>query len=389
MFERTIFDHEHELFRTQVRRFIETTIAPYHAQWERDGMVPRDLWRAAGKAGLLGCSVPEEYGGAGVDHLFDFVVVEEMARSGFTGPAFHVHNEMVIPYLLSFGTEEQKQQWLPRMVTGEVVGALALTEPAAGSDLRGMKLRAKRDGDGYILSGQKVFISNGQLCDLIVVAAKTGTENRAGEISLFLVESSREGFRRGQMLEKIGLKAQDTSELFFDSVRIPATNLLGVEHGGLGMLAKNLAQERLTQAIRSITVVETVLELTVEYVSQRQMFDRALADFQATQFRLADLKSEAVVGRVLVDRCIQQFLEKRFDGIDAAIAKLWVANLHCRAVDECLQLFGGWGYTWESPIARFYADARIVRIAGGSIEVMKHIIGKSLFPSTKTWKVDT
>jgi alkylation response protein AidB-like acyl-CoA dehydrogenase len=383
MIERSLFSEEHEIFRESVRRFIETEITPFHLQWEHDGIVPRSIWEKAGQAGLLGCSIPEEYGGTGADHLFDFVLVEELARAGITGPGFAVHNEMVMPYILAFGTEEQKLHWLPRMVKGEVIGALGLTEPHAGSDLKNIRTRAVRDGDEYVISGQKVFISNGQLCDVIVLATRTNPDAGSGGISLFIVEASRDGFQRGRRLEKIGLKAQDTSELFFENVRVPATNLLGPENGGFRLLMKNLAQERLTQAVRSATVVETVLAYTIEYVAERKMFDHTLADFQNTQFKLAEIKTEATIGRVFVDRCIELFMKGRLDGNDAAMAKLWLSNLHGRVVDECLQFFGGWGYMTEYPIARAYVDARITRIAGGSIEVMKHIIGRSLFEKKK------
>ena len=383
MFERTLFGEEHALFRDTLRRFIEAEIAPYHAQWERDGCVPRELWRKAGAAGLLGCSIPEAYGGSGADELFNVVLVEELARSGFTGPGFAVHNEMVMPYILAFGSEAQKRQWLPPMVRGEVIGALGMTEPQAGSDLRGMRTRALRDGDDYVINGQKVFISNGQICDLIVLAAKTDPDAKGGGISLFIVEAARAGFVRGRKLEKLGMKAQDTSELFFENVRIPASNLLGSENGGLKMLVKNLAQERLTQAIRSAMVVETVLQWTIDYVAERKMFGQTLADFQNTQFKLAEIKTDISAGRVFVDHCIQRFLERKLDGTDAAMVKMFMSNLHCRVVDECLQMFGGWGYMWEYPIARAYADARVVRIAGGSIEVMKQIIGRSLFKTRK------
>lgn len=382
MISRDLFSEEHEIFRSAVRRFIEAEIAPRYADWEKEGCVPRSLWLKAGEAGLLGCSIPEEYGGAGADHLFDFVLVEELARAGVTAPGFAVHNEMVMPYIVAFGDEEQKAKWLPGMVRGEIIGALGLTEPHAGSDLRNIKTRAVREGDDYVINGQKVFISNGQLCDVVVLAAKTDptATRQGGGISLFLIEASREGFKRGRKLEKIGLKGQDTSELFFEDVRVPVANRLGQENGGFRMLTRNLAQERLTQAVRSAAVVEAVLEWTVDYVRERQMFDQTLADFQNTQFKLAEIKTEAMVGRILVDRCIKAFLDHTLDGVDAAMAKMWMSNLHCRVVDECLQFFGGWGYMWEYPIARAYADARVVRIAGGSIEVMKQIIGRSLFP---------
>lgn len=381
MFERSLFQDEHHAFRDTVRRFIATEIAPFHAQWERDGQVPRELWLKAGAAGLLGCSISEEYGGAGADDLFNFVVVEEMAASGFSGPGsgFAVHNEMAMPYILAFGTEEQKHRWLPPMVRGEVIGALGMTEPQAGSDVKGIRTRAERDGDEFVINGQKTFISNGQLCDIVILACKTDPGAKGGGISLFIVETNRPGFVKGKRLEKLGLKAQDTSELFFDNLRIPASNLLGVENGGFKHLMKNLAQERLTQAVRSASVVEAVLQWTIDHARERKLFGQTLSEFQATQFRLAELKTECTIGRVFTDHCIAQFMQKQLTEVDAAMVKMWLSELHGRVVDQCLQLFGGWGYMWEYPVTRAYADARIVRIAGGSIEVMKHIIGRDIF----------
>jgi alkylation response protein AidB-like acyl-CoA dehydrogenase len=379
MFERRLFREEHEIFRESVRKFIAREIAPYHAQWEEDGVVPRELWLKAGDAGLLCCTVPEEYGGLGLDYLFDVVVFEEMARSGFTGPGFMIHCDLVATYVHSFGTEEQKRYWLPKMVTGEAIGSLGMTEPHAGSDLKSIRTRAIRDGEYFVINGQKVFISNGQSCDVLVLATRTETATAQNGITLFLVDASLPGFKRGRNLEKIGLKAQDTSELFFENLRVPAGAMLGAEGQGFQLMMQKLAQERLAQAIRSATVAETVIEWTVEYTSERKAFNRTISDFQNTQFKLAELKTEAVIGRVFTDECIERFLAGKLDEVDAAMAKMWLSNLHCRVVDECLQLFGGWGYMWEYPIARAYADARVVRIAGGSIEIMKHIIGRSLF----------
>lgn len=379
MIRRELFTAEHELFRTSVKRFIASEIAPHHDRWETEGMVPRSLWTKAGQAGLLCCTVPPEYGGAGADYLFDVVVFEEMARSGFTGPGFMIHCDLVATYISTFGTPQQKQTWLPKMVSGEAIGSLGMTEPHAGSDLKNIRTRAVRDGDDYVISGQKVFISNGQLCDLIVLAVKTDSTAGAKGITLFLVETNRPGFRRGKNLKKLGMKAQDTSELFFDELRVPARNMLGNEGDGFKIMMTKLTQERLAQAIRSATVAETVIEWTVDYVAQRKAFGHTIADFQNTQFKLAELKTEAVVGRQFVDRCIKAFIAGELDSTDAAMAKMWLSNMHCKVVDECLQLFGGWGYMWEYPIARAYADARVVKIAGGSIEVMKHIIGREIF----------
>jgi acyl-CoA dehydrogenase len=379
MFQRTLFNEDHEAFRDTVRRFIDKEIAPFHAQWEVDGIVPRELWLKAGAAGMLCCTVPEEYGGLGLDYLFDVVVFEEMARSGFTGPGFLIHCDLVSTYVKSFGSEEQKKTWLPKMVTGESIGSLGMTEPHAGSDLKAIRTRAVRDGDDYLISGQKVFISNGQLCDVIVLATKTDQSAGAKGVTLFLVDTSLPGFRRGKNLDKLGMKGQDTSELFFDEVRVPASSMLGEEGKGFELMMTKLAQERLAQAIRSAVVAETVVDYTVAYTAERKAFGQTIGDFQNTQFKLAELKTEAVIGRVFTDKCIDNFMKGELDAIDAAMAKMWLSNLHCKVVDECLQLFGGWGYMWEYPISRAYADARIVKIAGGSIEVMKLIIGRKLF----------
>ncbi len=379
MFKRTLFNEDHEAFRNTVRRFIEKEITPHHAQWEHDRIVPRELWRKAGAAGMLCCTVPEEYGGLGVDYLFDVVVFEEMARSGHTGPGFLIHCDLVATYIKSFGTEQQKKQWLPKMVSGEAIGSLGMTEPHAGSDLKAIRTKAVRDGDDYVISGQKVFISNGQLCDVIVLATKTDQAAGSKGVTLFLVDTSLPGFRRGKNLEKLGMKGQDTSELFFDEVRVPASAMLGEEGKGFELMMTKLAQERLAQAIRSATVAETVIDYTVAYTAERKAFGQTIGDFQNTQFKLAELKTEAVIGRQFTDKCIENFMKGELDAIDAAMAKMWLSNLHCKVVDECLQLFGGWGYMWEYPISRAYADARVVKIAGGSIEVMKLIIGRKLF----------
>jgi acyl-CoA dehydrogenase len=383
MIKRELFGEEHEIFRRSVQQFIQTEIAPFHEQWEIDGQVPRELWRKAGAAGLLCCTVPEQYGGLDADYLFDVVVFEEMARSGFTGPGFMIHCDLVATYIKSFGTEEQKKKWLPKMVSGEAIGSLGMTEPHAGSDLKNIRTRAVRHGNEYVISGQKVFISNGQLCDVIVLATKTDTSAGSKGITLFLVEGDRPGFRRGRNLKKLGMRAQDTSELFFDEVRVPASNMLGGEGKGFSLMMTKLAQERLAQAIRSATVAETVIESTIDYVAQRKAFGQTIADFQNTQFKLAELMTEAVVGRQFVDKCIELFMRGELNEVDAAMAKMWLSNLHCKVVDECLQFFGGWGYMWEYPIARAYADARVVKIAGGSIEIMKHIIARQMFEKYK------
>lgn len=382
MIKRKLFGEEHEAFRDVVRKFIEREIKPFHYQWEQDGIVPRDLWIKAGEAGMLCCTVPEEYGGLGLDYLFDVVVFEEMAKSGYTGPGFLIHTDLVSTYIKSFGTEEQKKQWLPKMVSGTAIGSLGMTEPHAGSDLKAIRTRAVRDGDDYVINGQKVFISNGQLCDVLVLATKTGGEGAKG-ITLFLVDTKLPGFQRGKNLDKLGMKAQDTSELFFEDLRVPASAMLGEEGKGFSIMMTKLAQERLAQAIRSAAVAEEVISYTVDYTSQREAFGQTIGDFQNTQFKLAELKTEAVIGRVFTDQCIELFMDGQLEAVDAAMAKMWLSNMHCKVVDECLQLFGGWGYMWEYPIARAYADARIVKIAGGSIEIMKKIIGSDLFAKAK------
>lgn len=379
MIARKLFKEEHHIFRNSVRKFMEREIAPFHDQWEKDGVVPRELWLKAGREGLLCCTVPEEYGGLGLDYLFDVIVFEELWRIGASGPGFLIHTDLVATYILAFGTEDQKLKWLPKMVSGEVIGSLGMTEPHAGSDLKALRTRAVRQGDVYVVNGQKVFISNGQLCDLIVLATKTDSQAGAKGISLFLVEGDRPGFKRGRNLEKLGMKAQDTSELFFENVRIPASNMLGSEGQGFSLMMTKLAQERLAQAIRSATVAETVIEWTVEYTSQREAFGQTISDFQNTQFKLAELKTQATAARVFTDRCIELFMQGKLDAADAAMAKMFTSELHCKVVDECLQLFGGWGYMWEYPIARAYADARIVKIAGGSVEIMKTIIAREMF----------
>ncbi|WP_428630043.1 acyl-CoA dehydrogenase family protein [Sphingopyxis sp.] len=379
MITRSIFSAEHDMWRETVRKFIEKEIVPFHAQWEHDGIVPRELWLKAGEAGLLCCTVKEEYGGLGLDYLFDVVVYEELWRVGASGPGFLIHTDLVATYIQSFGTEEQKLHWLPKMVRGEAIGSLGMTEPHAGSDLKAVRTQAVRDGNEFVINGQKVFISNGQLCDVLVLATKTDTSAGAKGVTLFLVEGDREGFKRGQNLEKLGMKAQDTSELFFDNVRIPPSNMLGAEGQGFVHMMTKLPQERLAQAVRSAMVTETVIEWTADYTAERMAFGQSIAEFQNTQFVLADLKARALSARVFTDKCIELFMNDELDPVDAAMAKMVTSELHCETVDKCLQLFGGWGYMWEYPIARAYADARIVKIAGGSIEIMKTIIARDMF----------
>jgi len=380
MIPRQIFSPDHELFRDTVRRFIEEHVTPFHAQWEKEGQVPRELWLKAGEFGLLCCNVPEEYGGLGGDFLHSAVLIEEMARAGATGPTFYLHSDIVAPYLVDFGTEEQKRKWLPKMATGEVIAALGMSEPSGGSDVQAMRTQAIRDGDDYVINGQKVFITNGHTADLLVLACKTDPKARGKGVSLILVETNRKGFTRGRKLEKMGCRAQDTSELFFADVHVPVENLLGSEGGGFAMLMTQLAQERLVQAIRGVSSSEAALEWTKDYVKDRKMFGGTLGDFQNTRFKLASLTAEVLTQRVFVDRCIEMHLKGEFDAVDAACAKLVTTELQGKVMDECLQFFGGWGYMWEYPIARAFADARMCRLGGGTAEVMRQIIGNAILP---------
>lgn len=376
---RAVFNEDHEIFRRSVRRFVETELAPHHPAWEDAGIVPRDAWAAAGRAGLLCCDVTSEWGGPGGDFGHSAVVVEELARAGLSGPGFVIHSDMVATYLARFGDAAQRRRWLPGMCDGSLIAAVAMTEPDAGSDLQAMRSRARRDGEHYVLSGAKTYISNGQNCDLMIVAAKTDPSARGRGISLLVVEADSPGFRRGRNLRKIGNHAQDTSELFFDEVRVPVSHRLGAEGQGFAMLMTNLARERLVQAIRAAVTVETAIGWTVSYAADRQLFGKRLADFQNTRFVLAELAAKAAAARSLVDRGIALQMQGALDPVEAAMAKLFCTDLQCEALDRCLQMFGGAGYMQETPIARAWADARVSRIAGGAAEVMKELIGRRLF----------
>ena len=378
MIPRSIYSSDHELFRAAVRRFVEAEIQPHHAQWEKDGVVSREVWRAAGSNGLLCSFVPEQYGGPGGDFLHTAIVIEELAKVEATGPAFHLHSGIVAPYILHYGTEAQKQRWLPGMCAGEIIGAIAMTEPGAGSDLQGMRARAVRDGDHYIVNGQKTFISNGQLADVVITVAKTDPEAGAKGMSLLVVERGDVGFTRGRNLEKVGWHAQDTSELFYSDVRLPLERLLGAENRAFKYLMQELAQERLIVAIRSITTLETAVAATVAYTRQREAFGKPLFALQNTRFKLAECQTQAVVARTFVDRCMEMHMQAQLDANDAAMAKLHVTETLSKVLDECLQLHGGYGYMWEYPIARAWAGHRVSRIAGGSSEIMKEIISRTL-----------
>jgi len=378
MVPRTIFADEHEIFRGSVARFLEREIAPHHDEWEEAGIVDRSAWLAAGREGLLCMSVPPEYGGLGLDRFYSAVLIEEMARLNLSGPNFPLQSEIVAPYLLNYGTDEQKARWLPSMVKGEVIVAVAMTEPGAGSDLASIRTRAVRDGDDYLISGQKTFISSGQLADLVVVATKTSPDKGAKGITLFLVEAERAGFSRGRKIRKIGAPAQDTSELFFDDVRVPAAHMLGELDKGFACLMRELAWERMTLAIRAAKLAETAIETTVDYTRQRKAFGSSLFDLQHTRFKLADWHAQTQMLRVFVDRCIELAVEGGLDATTAATAKFQATELAMRVLDDCVQMHGGYGYTREYWVGRAYADTRYTRIAGGSSEVMRELIARSL-----------
>ncbi len=362
------------------RRFFETECAPHYESWEAAGSVGRETWRKAGAAGLLGASVPEAYGGPGGSFAHDAVIAYQANLAGLDGFGLPLHNAIVIPYITRYGSEEQKQRWLPRLVSGELIGAIAMTEPSGGSDLQAVRTTALRDGNHFVIRGQKTFITNGQLANLIVLVTKTDPKLGAKGTSLFVVETDEvEGFRRGRKLDKIGLKANDTSELYFDDVRVPASSLLGPEEGrGFTMLMEQLPQERLLIAIQAMARIERALGVTLDYVKERAAFGKKIIEFQNSQFELAECKTEATVGKVFVDHCIERHLNGGLDAATAAMAKYWTTDLQCRIIDRCLQLHGGYGYMNEYPIARMFRDARVERIYGGTNEIMKVVIARTL-----------
>lgn len=376
---REIFEAEHDLFRAAFRAFVEREIAPYHAEWERAGAVPRELWAAAGRQGFLCMDVAEEFGGAGArDYRYNAIIGEELWRIGATGPGFALHSDIVVPYLTHYATPEQQRRWLPGCVAGTTIGAIAMTEPGAGSDLAAIRTTAIRDGDQYVLNGQKTFISNGILNDLVIVAAKTDPRQGHRGVSLLVVERDMPGYERGRRLEKIGLLAQDTAELFFNQVRVPRANLLGDEGQGFRYLMRQLPQERLAIAVGAVAAAEAALEQTIGYCRQREAFGRPLGALQTVRFTLAELASEVQIGRVFVDRCILALNTGELTPETAAMAKWWASELQQRVIDSCLQLHGGYGYMREYPIARAFLDARVQTIYGGTTEIMKEIIGRSL-----------
>lgn len=377
--ERHLFDADHDAFRESVRAFCDKEIVPHHDSWEEAGIVPRELWTAAGRAGLLGFMMPEEYGGGGVrDFRFNAVLIEELTRARASGVGFGIHTDVNSAYLLDYASDEQKARWLPRFCSGETITAIAMTEPGAGSDLQGIQTTARRHGDHYVLNGQKTFISNGILADVVIVVAKTDPEAGAQGISLLVVERGMPGFERGRNLDKIGLKAQDTAELFFDHVHVPAANLLGEEGKGFTYLMEKLPQERLTIAVVAAAACENVLADTLRYVKDRKAFGRPIGSFQNSRFVLAELATETQIARVFVDRCVQELNAGMLTVAEAAMAKWWTTELQQKVVDRCLQLHGGYGFMTEYPIAKAYLDTRIQTIYGGTTEIMKEIIGRTM-----------
>jgi acyl-CoA dehydrogenase len=375
---RTIFEPEHATMRAAMRRFCEREIAPFHAAWEDQGVVPRAIWRRAGELGFLCMTLPADYGGADADFRASAVFSEELARIGASGPGFALQSDIVAPYILHYGTEEQKRRWLPRLASGEIVSAIAMSEPGTGSDLAAVATRARRVDGGYAIDGAKTFITNGVLADLVIVVATTEPGSGSRGIALFLVERGMPGFAGGRPLKKVGLKAQDTAELVFDGVRVGEDALLGEIGGGFKMLMSELAQERLSIAVTAVAACETALEQTVAYCAEREAFGKRILDFQNTRFTLATLTAKVTMARVFVDRCIELHCGGELDATTAAIAKLETTELQFEVADECMQLHGGYGYMLEYPIARAWADGRVQRIYGGSNEIMREIIGRSL-----------
>jgi alkylation response protein AidB-like acyl-CoA dehydrogenase len=376
---RRIFTEEHELFRETVRAFCEKECVPHVAEWEKSGGPERDLWRKAGQQGLLGWEVPEEFGGSGVtDFRYNAVLAEEMVATGAGGPGFAVNNDLVLPYLLTLANDEQKSRWLPGMVTGEVITAIAMSEPGAGSDLKSVKTTAVRDGDEFVVNGSKTFISNGRTATHVIVVAKTDPAAGHRGVSLIVVEDGMPGFTRGRQLDKIGVKSSDTSELAFDNVRVPASNLLGEPGKGFYSLMNNLPRERLGIAVHGVARAKRALEVTIEYAGTRQAFGQPIGSFQANRFSLAEMKTKVDVMQVFVDRCIEEVLAGTLLAEEAAEAKMWITETEWEVLDRCLQLHGGYGYVNEYEIARLWRDGRVQRLYGGTTEIMKEIVGRSM-----------
>jgi len=371
---------EMTLFRDMARRAFETELLPHYEQWEEDHLVPRELWNTLGAAGLLCPDMPEEYGGAGTTPHVTLAMIEELSRLGFGGFAsgYGMHSNIVAPYINNFGTDTQKQQWLPKLISGEAVGGLAMTEPGAGSDVQAIRTNAVRDGDEWILNGSKIFITNGIHANVIIVAAITDPGKGAKGTSLFLVDTSLDGFSRGKKIEKIGQHTSDTAELFFSDVRLPADALLGEENKGFVIMMTELPRERLGIAAQAVAAAEGALDITVDYVKERKAFGKSVGEFQNTRFKLADVKTEIAINRAFYEKCADKYAANEMTTDEAAILKLASCEMQCKVIDDCLQLFGGYGYTVEYPISRFYTDARIQRIYGGTSEIMRDLVARSM-----------
>ena len=378
MLPRTLFTADHEAFRDSVRRFMNEEVAPHEERWQEQGYVDREVWQKAGANGFLCVSMPEAYGGAAADRLYSVVLMEEQAFVNSSSLGFGLHSEIVAPYLNRYGSEALKKKYLPKMASGEMIGAIAMTEPGAGSDLQSIKTTAVKKGDKYVLNGSKTFITNGWHSDLVIVVAKTDPAKGAKGTSLIIVDTSMPGFTKGKRLKKMGLKGQDTSELFFDNVEVPADNLLGEENNGFIYLMQELPWERMQIAIGAMAKTEAAIKWTIDYVNNRKAFGTPVSSFQNTRFKLAEVTTQCQVGRVFVDRCMELLLENKLDAATAAMAKMWASDIENRIIDECLQLHGGYGFMMEYPIARAYVDARVQRIYGGTNEIMKEVIARSL-----------
>ena len=376
--QRTVYRDDHDMLRETARRFFERECLPKQAEWDKAGRTDRETWLKAGREGLLCVTIPTEYGGGGGDFGHSAVLAEELHRSGVSGFSLSVHSDITAPYIVRFGTEEQKHRWLPDICAGKTIMAIAMTEPGTGSDVKSVRTSAVRDGDEWVINGSKTFISNGLNCDMVLVVCKTDPAAGAKGVSLFMVEANRAGFRLGNKLEKVGQPAADTTELFFDNVRIPANNLLGEENQGFAYLMQELAQERLIIAVYSAAKLERLLEQTIEYVKQRKAFGQTVWDFQNTKFKLADIKAQAVAVRTLVDYYIAQHMERRISVQEAAIAKLFATETLWKCIDDMVQLYGGYGYMLEYPIARAFTDYRITRVFGGTSEVQRELIARKL-----------
>ena len=382
MITRTLFSPDHEAFRDSFRRFMQAEIAPHHAHWEAQGYVDKTVWRKAGELGFLCMSLPEAFGGSDADKLYSIIQMEELSAAGFSGIGYGLHSEIVAPYLLHYGTAAQQAKYLPRLASGDMVGAIAMTEPSAGSDLQGIKTTAHQQADGsFVLNGSKTFITNGWHSDLVIVVAKTNPSAGAKGTSLLLLEQGTPGFTKGKPLHKLGLKAQDTCELFFNDVHLPADALLGgvdyLNKGFIGLM-EQLPWERLQIAIGAVAASQAAIGWTLDYVKQRQVFGQTVSAFQNTRFKLAEMQTEVQIAQVFVDKCTELLLKDQLDTATASMAKYWCSDLQCKVMDECVQLHGGNGYMWEYPITRAYADARVQRIYGGTNEIMKEVITRSM-----------